>query len=292
MPRFGWKKDRYDSRDYRFKARRALKIPNQASLEFFLPDVRNQGEVGSCSGFGTAGAASGLAKQLNAFREWFSPTWIYNGARYIEGSLNSDDGAYMRDCMDWVLERGLLLEQYWPYDPERLDTTSPPSKYNDFAAQYPILEYQRITGGADGVCEAIADGNFVILGVPWFNKWMDTDSEGFLPDVRARDSLAGGHAVFAYGYDKDEGVVDGQNSWDIDWGLDGRFRMPMDAFNLFNRFGGYDAYVLKAEGWSTADPEPEPEPEPEPASNNLKMRLQVMQPDESDWQTVYETKFC
>lgn len=257
--KFTWKKDRFDSRDYLHKIVAA--IPPWFDLSQYRPLVRDQGNVGSCTGFGIGGILTGIARQLGVFTQWFSPTWIYNGARFIEGTLRYDDGAEPGDCMAWIKKMGCLWESYWPYNPNALDTTSPPSKFNAYALQWPILSYVRVTGGSAGICSAIAAGNLVTIGTPWFNAWMNPAASGILSSVTAKSSVAGGHMTFLYGYDQAAKKFYGQNSWASDWGKDGCYLMPFNVFDsVFGSLGGYDAYYVTANWGTPAPPSPEPTP--------------------------------
>jgi hypothetical protein len=258
----GWRKDRYDPKDYLHRKLVRLLIPDSFSLEEYLPEVRDQGNIGSCVGFGIGGNLTGLARGQDAFEEWFSPTWIYNGARFLAGDLNYDAGAYPRDALDWISENGCLLEHFWPYDPYKLDKTSPPSNLVEEALKRPILAYFRVTGGTEGICSALSLGCFVSIGVPWFDKWMDTDRDGNLAEVTELDDVAGGHEVFLYGYDIPKQLFYGQNSWGKEWGKNGRFTMPFSAFDVFKQFGGYDAHYVAVD-WAK-EPEPPVPPEPVP----------------------------
>lgn len=250
---FGWKKDRYDRRDYLYKA--TLKeIPPSVILVNYLPDVRDQGKVGSCVGFGIGANLVARAKRLNTYTEWFSPTWIYNGARFIEGTLSQDVGCYPRDALHWLYMKGCLLERFWPYNPEKLDTLAPPSHLEPEAAKYPLLSYYRVIDGTDGICEVLANEQYVSIGTPWFEKWIAPENE-VLAEVNTWDTVVGGHETALYGYDKAKQIFYGINSWGADWGSQGFFTMPFSAFNIFKQRGGYDAHYI---GLSPA-PEPEEE---------------------------------
>lgn len=236
MNKLGWKKDKYDKRDYLYKFR-AAKIPDT----FAIPtvSVRDQGDLGSCVGFGIGGNLSSIL----VTEEWFSPTWIYNGARFIDGSLNEDCGVYPRDGFEWIRSKGCLKEHFWPYS-DVLDKTPPPSKFNPEAAKYPIIDYYRVTGGTHAICEAIAQGHCVSIGTPWFEEWMDISADGKLPNVGSKSFPAGGHETFLYGYNLKEKVFYGQNSWGTEWGANGMYEMPFKAFSVFNKWGGYDAHYV------------------------------------------------
>jgi hypothetical protein len=259
----GWKKDKYDPRDWIIRRLPPEVIPDSYSLVEYLPDVRDQGNVGSCVGFGIGGNLTGTAKQCGVYQDWFSPTWIYNGARFIAGDLPFDVGAYPKDALEWLIDKGCLPEHFWPYNPNRLDKTSPPSSLDPEAAKWPLLAYFRITGGAEGICSAIASGHLVSIGVPWFDKWMDP-TNGQLPEVTNQDDLAGGHEVFLYGYSKPLAIFYGMNSWGKEWGNNGKFTMPLSAFDVFKELGGYDAHFLAVTWEEQTDPIDPPEPTPSP----------------------------
>lgn len=252
----GWRKDKYDERDYLHFHLAA--VPDSVDLSPYLPPVGDQGQVGSCVGWGIGGNLGATAKQQNVFKEIFSATWIYNGARFIEGTLNEDAGAYPRDGFDWLVSKGGLLEHFWPYDPTKLDKTSPPSKFNAEAAKCPVAAYYRITGGAEGICSALAAGHLVSIGTPWFMPWVDIDDDGVLCEINASTQCVGGHETCLYGYDKTKKVFYGLNSWGSEWGRGGHYTMPMSAFSVFGKFGGYDAHYVEV----TWIPGPTPPPDP------------------------------
>ena len=260
MALFGWRKDKYDYRDYLHKPK-LVKIPLSADLSHLLPDVRNQGQVQSCVGFGIGANLCSIAKNLNIFTEWYSPTWIYNGARFIEGTLTQDVGCWPRDALDWLLKSGCLLEHFWPYDSNKLDFSAPSSEKQKQATKYPNFAYYRIGDGVNGICSAIAEGHLVSIGTPWFNKWYyQNPIEGILPEVTENDVFIGGHETCIYAYNLDTGYVYGINSWGVEWGKNGLFAMPMSAFEVFKQLGGYDAHYITFEA-SITPPEP-PSPEP------------------------------
>ena len=255
--RFGWKKDKFIPNATYHVLDPAAKIPTIFSLEQYLMPVGDQGRVNSCTGWGISGGLSSKAKMLGVFKERFSITWIYNGERFMEGDLSEDAFAFPEDGFKWVCQKGCLLEEYWPYDPNKLDTTPPPSKDDPLAAQWPVDSYTRVVGGFPAICSAIAAGNFVPLGNPWFKSWMQPAPDGVLAEVNSHSPLAPGlgHETFLYGYDQKENVVFGQNSWTTKWGKGGRYVMPASAFDVFNQLIGYDACYATVK-WGPATPTP------------------------------------
>ena len=254
----GWKKDPRSTKDFIYKPK-IVALPDHVDFIALLPAVADQNGNGACTGFTFAALLGFWAKKLGIVlmpqdMEWFSQWWIYNGARYIEGTLPFDEGAYPRDCLDWLMEKGGLPYHFWPYT-EKFDKTSPPTKFDPEAAKFPLAAYYRVTGSFDGVCNAMASGHCVALGTPWFDKWMDPGSSGKLAVITEDDEVVGGHAYLAVGYDRIAGHLICLNSWGKEWGENGFCYLPAQAFPVFNRVGGYDAYYIEV-AWG---PQPKPD---------------------------------
>jgi hypothetical protein len=281
---FGWRKDKRDDRDHLHAP--VVLVPDSFTLAPFLPDVRDQGNLGSCTGFGIGGNLSGTAKQAQAFTEWWSPTWIYNGGRLIEKSLGEDSGCEPRDNLEFLRANGCLLEHFRPYK-DTLDTTDPTTwGCAPEAAKWPILSYVRVTDGAFNICSAICEGHFVSIGSPWY--WNDTDADGNLAEDYSE--CLGGHETFLYGYDKTLKVFYGQNSWGASWGKGGRYVMPFSAIDAFKKDGGYDAHYVTVEWAAPAPPDP-PTPTPTPTPSAKKYLRVSYSPDgKATWKTLVTVK--
>ena len=119
---FGWIKDKFDKKDYLHRIK-FLRLPVVVNHSYLLTPVRDQGQVGSCVGFGIGINLNSVKVMLEIFKEWCSPTYIYNGARYLEGTLPIDMGCQPRDALEWTLDFGILLEHFWPYDPTTVSYT-------------------------------------------------------------------------------------------------------------------------------------------------------------------------
>lgn len=265
---FGWKKDPYNKIALLHKVG-LVSVPSVKILDSQLPTVRDQGNAGSCVGFGIGANLVSCAKKIHLYKEWFSPTWIYNGARYLDGSLAYDDGCYPEDALNWLKMKGCLLEHLWPYN--GFEKTSPPSSLNVEAAKYPLLSYHRVTDDVDGICDAIANEYYVSIGTPWPYTWVDVGSTGELPEITTSNSIAGGHETCLYGYDRTVRLFYGINSWGTAWGKGGLYSMPFSAFPVFKKMGGYDAHYVIA-NWAVTPPDP-PEPEDDGFCHNLLGKL-------------------
>jgi len=255
MSRLGWVKDPRDERDFLHLTSKIL--PIEVSLEKSLASVRQQGGQNSCVGFGIGGCLTSLFNQLGTYTEWISPRWIYNGARQTEDTLQQDVGVYPRDGFDYLHNNGYLLEHFWVYVDSPLDKNPASILQLSQAVKEPEVTYYRCVDGKEGVMSALADGNFVSFGSPWADVWMGNPGSNIIPMINSDMRIGCGHEIFMYGYNTEQMVFYCQNSWGENWGVNGRFKMPMEALDVFKQsFNGYDAqYIIMS-------PTPTPTPTP------------------------------
>lgn len=245
---YGWKKDKYNPEAELHKTVSVAKLPPVVDMSAYLPSVRDQGGQSSCVGHGIAGIVTATFIQqfgIHAY-EWFSPQWVWNGARYIEGTLAQNDGVQPTDGFSWITKQGNLQEHFWPYSPVNLDKTAPSSLREKEAIKYKGWKVTRVADGVNGIMSALAAGHFVAIGTPWFVNWMNPGANGVLPVVNSSSDVDGGHGYFLYGYSLGLGVniFFAQNSWGPDWAKGGRFFVPMSAIDVFKQLGGYDAHYV------------------------------------------------
>jgi len=269
---YGWSKDLYDPKDYIHKIK-VVPRPRKGSNADLLKYRRYQGVVGSCVGQGVGTAADSVKTLLGILTEMASATWIYNGARFMEGTLPIDCGTHPRTALEWLLAHGILMERFWPYDPTKLDTTAPSTERMKQADRYKGFAYFRCGDGVDGIADALASRKMVAIGNPWFKEWEPSPPCGRLPKPTINSFVVGGHETDIYGWDDDEGVFFGTNSWK-DWGdINGRYIMPYESIDIFKVRGGYDAHYLTFTADIDNTPLPEPNPSPCPWGNGIAKAL-------------------
>jgi hypothetical protein len=59
----GWKRQKEDLRDYKYKLDPTLELPSSASVEKYLPAPRDQKNIGACVSFAVTGAIECLEKK-------------------------------------------------------------------------------------------------------------------------------------------------------------------------------------------------------------------------------------
>ena len=120
--RFGWLPDLPDQRDLMYAAPRAgkKKLAEKIDLQKQCPAVYDQGQLGSCTANAIGAALEfGLLKQRKSLDFMPSRLFIYYNERVIEHSVNSDNGAMIRDGIKSVNKQGVCPEKMWIYDINR-----------------------------------------------------------------------------------------------------------------------------------------------------------------------------
>ena len=242
---FGWHKDPWRSTDYMHRTVRRDKLPDVCGSAAFLGPIRDQGNEGSCVGHGVGMAVVARLKQLGLYTEWDSVRYIYNGARFREGTLsNPQAGSNASDAYQWLVDKNVLMESKWVYVPMGPDATQDPNLHTKDAIAFPDFQYLRCADGVDGILSALADGRYVSIGCPWPERWMADPGAGILPDITVNDPLAGGHETCIYLGIQSEQCFYVANSWGTGWGkaggIAGCYRMPFSALDTFKQLGGYD----------------------------------------------------
>jgi C1A family cysteine protease len=114
IQRYGWVPDLPDARDHLYAAPMAMlkKLPAAVDLRSKFPPPYDQGQLGSCTGNAIAGAIQfGRRKQKQ--KPDFTPArlFIYYNERAMEGTVNVDSGAQIRDGIKSVVNQGACSEK-------------------------------------------------------------------------------------------------------------------------------------------------------------------------------------
>lgn len=234
---YGWRKDTPDHRDWLFQSKPQTIVPNHVDLSPRMPPIYDQGQLGSCTGNGIARILAYQAGQQGEPMDTPSRLFIYYEERVLEGSVNSDAGAEIRDGIKVVASKGAPPETDWPYDITRFADKPPAQAYAD-AVKHEALEYRRIIPGHGSMRVALANGLPIVFGfsVPasFENGSWDPATDP-LPVPGPNEEIIGGHCVVLSGYDYSQHrfkvpAFQAENSWGPDWGMGGRFWMDSRWF--------------------------------------------------------------
>jgi C1A family cysteine protease len=232
IKRFGWIPDLPDQRDIPYLAPRAIlrKLPAKIDLRPNCPPVYNQGELGSC----TANAI-GAAFEFELIRQKpvkdFMPSrlFIYYNERVIEHTVDSDSGAQIRDGMKSVNKQGVCPESFWSYEIEKFNVRPANSCYME-ALNHQTLSYHRVPQTLNQMKGCLLEGYPFVFGFTVYESFESpaVAKTGKLNMPKKDESVVGGHAVVAVGYNDTSKRFIVRNSWGPGWGMKGYFTIPYD----------------------------------------------------------------
>jgi C1A family cysteine protease len=228
--RYGWLPDLPDHRDHLFAVPGpiAANLPASVDLRSKCPPVLDQGQLGSCTANALANAhLFDQLAQTGGQDLLPSRLFIYWNERNLEGTVNSDSGAQIRDGIKVLAKLGAPPESLWPYDIQAF-ATKPPAQAFTVALSHQALNYQRVTQSLAQLKGALAAGFPFVFG---FTVYESFESEavaksGVVPLPSPTERSLGGHAVMAVGYDDSTQVFRVENSWGPTWGQKGFFTIP------------------------------------------------------------------
>ena len=229
---YGWLPDLPDHRDRTYQAplARLGPLPRLVDLRAGCPPVYNQGQLGSCTAHAIAGAIE-FNQKKQELPDIFLPSrlFIYYNERVIEGTIDEDAGAMIRDGIKSVAKQGAPHEALWAYDIAKFRRKPPAPAYRD-ARKHAAVLYQRVTQELSQLRGCLAAGFPFVFGFSVYEAFeSDTvAANGRVPMPKAKEKMLGGHAVLAVGYDHPKRRFIVRNSWGLTWGQQGYFTMPYD----------------------------------------------------------------
>lgn len=241
---YGWHKDDRDERDHAFvpEAAAAAPLPENVDLSNspFQAPIADQRPLSSCSAH-AIGAMFAFVNEKEKRRPLVpSRLFIYYNERKIENAVDKDGGAKIRNGMKAVAKMGVCDESEWPYDAAKFSQPPPASCYTS-ALEHRAIEYLRIRGERRDLQSCLAAGYPFVFGMSIYSNFATPDvaKSGTVAMPGPADTLLGGHAVMAAGYDDAAKTFLVRNSFGEGWGRKGYFTLPyafMESRHLTNDF--------------------------------------------------------
>lgn len=248
VPRgLGWHRDLQDFRDFTLHSPPVKSLldklpvasitagthPSSMDLRSYFPEVYDQQHLNSSS----AQACAGLVEYFDyrAFGHSREPSslFLHQMTRKLLRTVD-DTGAGLRLVCKAMLRFGVPPEKFWPYDAKKW-MQDPDAFLYSFADSYRSMMYVRLDPrNASGSKVLGIIRSFLVAGFPVAFGFPVPSSITFDQDIPYRpmlDSIRGGQAVIAVGYDdkhigSTRGALLVRNSWGKDWGDQGYGWLP------------------------------------------------------------------
>lgn len=227
-----------------------------------MPQVRNQGSLGSCTAFSVDSIVSYYNKTMRGKTTPISTLYTYKKSRDLDNA-KGDVGSYLRTAMKCLKMYGWVDEKKYPYVTSKYDNVIPRDLI-DYGVENQAISYIRIDSKEQKL-ESLVDElkKYVIKKIPimfGFSVYSSISQAntngGMIPYPVTTEKLEGGHAIVICGYDDNitilnknssNAAVKGgfiiRNSWSNRWGKNGYGILPykyvtnqlaMDFWGLLN----------------------------------------------------------
>ncbi len=241
---------KYSEASFKSKFSNFSTTPPPQVLTLATPEVRDQGQIGSCTAFCGSEAYEILYNyKYGSFPAVRSPAFLYYEERVniLHEKITADNGANMVNIDQALTKYGICSETLMPYpggDRTVAYKTAPSSSANADGLNFKISNYTLInTGDTTAVKNCIRNNIPVMMG---FNVYDNTRTYQYFEALNTSSytynpltssgalakgvTLLGGHATPIIGYDDTKQAFLVQNSWGKSWGLNGFYYLPYSVF--------------------------------------------------------------
>ena len=255
----GWLRDLPDFRDYTEEHEEIhpqleeigvahpeeVSLPAIVDLRAFCSPVENQGSLGSCTANATVGLVEYFERRAHGRFIDASRLFLYKATRELL-HWTGDTGAYLRSTMGALALFGVPPEEYWPYQVASFDN-EPTAFCYSFAQNYQAIRYYRLDPSGTPpatlltrIKTNLAAGLPPVFGFTVYSSISQAGTTGRIPYPGQGESVLGGHALLAIGYDDNltitntntgattTGALLVRNSWGASWGNHGYGAIPYD----------------------------------------------------------------
>ena len=218
---------KFDLRDYRAKFKgvaTARQFP--AAFELPMPDVKNQGQVGSCVAHSIATVIEYFDRVETGNEEPMSTGYIYGNRR---NSTWKDSGMRTREALKNATSYGDVLKEKFP---QNIEVPEAIKIFNEIADEDLIKEgsVNRIANffklnTISSIKQCLMTYGPVLVIVKWYDD--NYTKDGVLYITGNSDKANGQHCMVCYGWDQRGWKI--QNSWGNRWGTAGRTILPFNT---------------------------------------------------------------
>ena len=239
-------KDSFDYRDFKYIPKLEISVDRPTSVDLrgpFMPDVYDQGNLGSCVSNAVMGSFQYLRRKEAKPDYMWSRLFNYWHSRVLESTPLEDSGCMIRDGIKTIATKGSCKESTWPYLIYKFKTCPSNTSFGE-AEWHKGLKYESVNQSQTVMETRLFEGFPIIIGVDVYESFESSQvaTTGYVPMPNIhREKYLGGHAMLVCGYDSILKLFLIRNSWGTGFGDKGYLYMPYDY--LF--FLGNDYWTME-----------------------------------------------
>jgi C1A family cysteine protease len=242
---YNLRRDSIDHRDLCLLESPLKTIPDSYDLRTEMgdayPAVKNQGDLGACTGFGITFALAYAVWKATKGTVDLSELFQYFNERADQGTIDQDSGSTIRGGIKCTAKYGVCREATWPYDISKYTVKPSDAAYLE-ALGIKAITYQRVPAVPNIIKGVIASGYPVVGGISVYESFESDDAmkTGMIPMPNVlTEQLLGGHCVAWLDYVA--ALLTARNSW-------GSEVQDVGHFHVQNAYCKYmtDNWVIKA----------------------------------------------
>jgi C1A family cysteine protease len=239
--KFNTKPSLPDIRDYIYRSDSTEVLRESVDLREWDTIVESQGNLGSC---GSNALTNAYELSVNReYPEYFthlSRLFIYYNTRVEYGTIEEDDGIFLRDGLKAITNFGVCSEELWPYNIDNFNV-EPTDECYENAKKRKILQYQKLIS-TYYITEVLNNNKPVVFGMQIYASFMElNDRISTVSFPSHKEESLGGHAMCMVGYDLKKRLFLAKNSFGSGWGDNGYCWIPFD----YIRQEGYDIWTFE-----------------------------------------------
>lgn len=195
---YNLKKDQKDQRDYKFSKlmKKDVELPKSADLRSGYSQIKDQKELGACTGF----SACSVMEYLLDKDVDLSELYLYYKERELDGAVNIDNGSTVRQSAKVATKIGTCKEEFFPYIINNFDNI-PSVEADKDSVNHRAKAYYRLSSIDEIMYVVGILKKPILIGVDVYSSLVNVGKNGLipLPDVD-KEQLIGGHAINICGY--------------------------------------------------------------------------------------------
>ncbi len=268
IKKYGWVADIPDSRDIWVSIPELNGVKTKVDLRSsgFLPEIRNQGDLGACA---THSVIDAYLYDLhkNGTKLTFNPSvsFLYYNQRYINGTEKFDSGSNIRDTIKVINKLGLCPEELYPYDTIFFTDRPNLEAYTESKKNIRPMLYKRVKPVIDDILKVLCYDMPIIFGFSVCESFEhpEVSKTGLVTMPKIGERIIGSHSALIVGYDSEKKLLIVKNSHGTRFGALGYFWLPFSYINSRYCADLWIVYSNRPKKQHVSQPVPVPVPVPQ-----------------------------